>query len=159
MWSNLNRPRRVRKCGLGLRSIVILSLVLLLPLSALYSESALDELIPILQSYERATESLSVRLDNSETELQSLKISIGQAQNYATTLENNLHLQSKAYNELKLTLTEVEQTSKTLTKQTEALAIGYRSIERSLKLSNAVNKVLIVAVCVLAGGVVALWVT
>lgn len=157
MW-NLNRNGMPRR-GNGLRNILLLSLVLLLPLSALSSASALDEIIPILQSYERATESLSIRLDNSETELQSLKISIGQAQNYATSLDANLQLQNKAYNELRLALTEVEQTSKTLTKQTEALAIGYRSIERSLKLSNVVNKVLIVAVCVLAGGVVALWVT
>ena len=155
MWNR----NGTQKHGRLLKSILLLLLVVLLPLSALYSESALDELIPILQSYERATESLSIRLDNSETELQSLKISIGQASNNAKTLESNLQLQSITLSELQQSLTRVEQTSQTLTKQTNDLVSGYRSIERRLNLSKVVNRFLIVTVLVLAGGVVALWVT
>ena len=155
MWNR----NGTQKHGRLLKSILLLSLVVLLPLSVLHSASALDEIIPILQSYEKATESLSIRLDNSETELQSLKISIGQASNSAKTLESNLELQSITLSELQQSLTRVEQTSQTLTKQTNDLVSRYRSIERSLKLSKVVNRFLIVTVLVLAGGVVALWVT
>lgn len=143
-----------RKHGHGLKNIVILLLLVLAPSWGLYSASALDELTLILSDYERVTESLQIRLDNSETELQSLKISIGQAKMSAKDLENSLTEQSKALGLLSQSLTTVQQTSDSLQKQTENLLSGYKSMERSLKVSKAVNNVLIVAVLVLAGGVV-----
>lgn len=130
-----------KRYGLGLRSMLICFLLVLVLPWGLYSASALDEIIPILNSYVQITESLSVRLDNYEKDSDSFKQAMQKANESLFTLENNYKEQKSLLDNQTSISTVHEQTLKDYSKQIKDLETGYSRMEKSLKIYKVIGNV------------------
>ena len=130
-----------KRYGHGLRSILIISLLVLALPWALYSESALDEIIPILNSYVQITESLYDRSNVFEKDLKNFKTTMQEANKSLFTLESNYKEQKSLLDNQTSTLTEHTQTLKGYSKQINDLETGYSNMERSLKVYKVIGNV------------------
>ncbi len=130
-----------KRYGHGLRSIVILLLLFLAPLQGLYSVSALDEIIPILNNYVQITENFSDRLNSYEKDSSDFKTAMQEVNKSLFTLESNYKEQTSTLSNLTNISSEHEQTFKDYSKRINNLETGYKSMEKSLKLSKLIGNV------------------
>lgn len=130
-----------KRYGHGLRSIVILLLLVLAPLQGLYSVSALDEIIPILNNYVQITENFSDRLNNYEKDSSDFKKVIQEVNKSLFTLESNYKEQTSTLSNLTSISSEHEQTFKDYSKRINNLETGYKSMEKSLKVYKVIGNV------------------
>lgn len=130
-----------KRYGHGLRSIVILLLLVLAPLQGLYSVSALDEIIPILNNYVQITENFSDRLNSYEKDSNDFKTAMQEVNKSLFTLESNYKEQTSTLSNLTNISSEHEQTFKDYSKRINDLETGYKSMEKSLKLSKVIGNV------------------
>lgn len=130
-----------KRYGHGLRSTLILLLLALVLPWGLYSASALDEIIPILNSYVQITENLYDRSNVYEKEVSSFKIVTQELNKSLLTLELESSTQKTLVNSQMITLTEHETTLTDYSARINNLESGYLSMEKSLKLSKTIGNV------------------
>lgn len=130
-----------KRYGHGLRSIVILLLLVLAPLQGLYSVSALDEIIPILNNYVQITENFSDRLNSYEKDSSDFKTAMQEVNKSLFTLESNYKEQTSTLSNLTSISSEHEQTFKDYSKRINNLETGYKSMEKSLKVYKVIGNV------------------
>ena len=130
-----------KRYGHGLRSTVILLLLVLVLPQGLYSASALDEIIPILNNYVQITETFSDRLNSYEKDSSDFKTAMQEVNKSLFTLESNYKEQTSILSSLTSISSEHALTFKDYSKRISNLETGYKSMEKNLKLYKVIGNV------------------
>lgn len=130
-----------KRYGHGLRSTVILLLLVLVLPQGLYSASALDEIVQISSELKTSINNLKTELSYFQNDLDTSKSSISLGMSRLDILETTSKLQEQALTGYKSELTLVKEDFKTLRMDTSNLMSGYKSMEKSLKLYKVIGNV------------------
>ena len=130
-----------KRYGHGLRSTVILLLLVLVLPQGLYSASALDEIVQISSGLKTSINNLKTELSYFQNDLDTSKSSISLGMSRLDILETTSKLQEQALTDYKSELTLVKEDFKTLRMDTSNLMSGYKSMEKSLKLYKVIGNV------------------
>lgn len=142
MWNKRNP-------AFGIVLSIGLLILVCMPLQGQFSASSVsispvEELEQILTDYVKITSSLSDRLNSSEKDLNLLQISTTQTKNSLLSLEQNYTKLNNILMVNESELAQVELTLKDSKEQIKSLEIGYKSMERELRISKIVGNVNIV---------------
>lgn len=142
MWNKRNP-------AFGIVLSIGLLILVCMPLQGQFSASSVsispvEELEQILTDYVKITSSLSDRLNSSEKDLNLLQISTTQTKNSLLFLEQNYTKLNNILMVNESELAQVELTLKDSKEQIKSLEIGYKSMERELRISKIVGNVNIV---------------
>ena len=127
--------------SLKIGGVLLLLLLFLSPVS-LSAEDAETELISILQNYEKITNNLTARFELFDKRLVPLEISIPQINKSLESLKLTSQKRSEQLDSFDKSLTRVEEISQSSEKRIDGLENTLQNMDRDLKRSKAINKLL-----------------
>ena len=127
--------------SLKIGGVLLLLLLFLSPVS-LSAEDAETELISILQNYEKITNNLTARFELFDTRLIPLETSIPQINKSLESLKLTSQKRSEQLDSFDKSLTRVEEISQSSEKRIDGLENTLQNMDRDLKRSKAINKLL-----------------